>query len=428
MQLNLKEYPITGVEWGSETKYDCGKMIVSKDAILDFLEENGDLENLEVTDLDIVQPNVPIRVINIFDVFPAHSRLGKNASNYPGFLGPMQAVGDGCSASLTNFSILAISSKPGRYNKVLDKDGESKEYSAYGDYFHIAVKAMPKNESMTSPEYYYYLKKIALRIGTFLAQKAEETATEEVAATVYEMTELEEKKPRVVFICMLAALQNWEKGEAILYGNDLENMLPTILHPNELLDGAMVAQNFNLGVDTYSFQKNAIINELYSRHGEEIEFGGVVAVTSHITREARERSVQMTVKLACDTLKADMAILNKVGGGIPESDVLMTIEELEKRGVKTSAVMWSHQGNGTIEDILTAYSPVEDALVSIGINDAAVTLPEQKEVVGGEFLNPLSDDPDAKPQPAKEEVTVRFREICGAINQLGSSKVCMLEI
>lgn len=227
---------------------------------------------------------------------------------------------------------------------------------------------------------------------------------------------------------MLAALQNWDKGESILYGDNLSGMLPTVLHPNEILDGAVIAQNFNLGIDTYSFLNNPVIQELYKKHGKEIDFAGVVVCVSHVTRNQRERSIGMTANLAANVLGADLAIITKVGGGIPESDVMLTIESLERIKVKTTAIMWAHLGNGTIQDILTAYSPAANALVSAGINDALVNLPGQEKVIGGNEIEPLSDDPKAKPQNPHSAIQVRCREICGVINQLGASRVALEEI
>jgi sarcosine reductase len=279
---------------------------------------------------------------------------------------------------------------------------------------------------MDQAEYYKQLKKIGLRIGTYLAKSV--TIAPPDQTVTYTLATGAQGLPRVVYVCMLSSLQNWEKGEAILYGNDLAGMLPTLLHPNELLDGAVIAQNFNLGIDTYTFLNNPVIKGLYNRHGKEVRFVGVVVCVSNVTRKQLECSVQMTTKLAADILAADLAIITKVGGGIPESDVMLIIESLERKGVHTSGIIWSHLGDGTIKDLLTAYSPAANALASVGINDASVTLSEQERVVGGIEVEPFSDDPEDKPQPAHGAIRVRYRDICGAINQLGASRVALVEI
>ncbi|MCR4442839.1 MAG: glycine/sarcosine/betaine reductase component B subunit [Peptococcaceae bacterium] len=427
MQLKINEYPVSSVEWGKATEYKGGRLTVCRENVLSLLESAGDLKDVDIVEMELVSPHTPSRVVNVFDVIPAHSRLGEGVFNYPGFLDAVQTVGHGSSAALSGFSVLAISSLPSRHNKILDKSGVGAELTPHAGHFHLALRAEPKRQDMSKGEYYRRLKKIGLRVGSYLAKAA--ASTEPANTVAYALDSCPPGLPRVAYVCMLASHQSSEKGEAILYGDDLSGMLPTVLHPNELLDGAVISPDFNLGVDTYTFQNNPVIKGLYQRHGKELDFAGVVAYAAHVTRERRERSVQMAVNLVSNILKADLALITKVGGGIPESDVMQIIENLEQRGVRTCAIIWSHLGDGTIRDLLTAYSPAADALVSVGINDAWVTLSEQAKVVGGgPLIGPFSDDPADKPQPSNSALRVRFRDISGAISQLGASRVALVEI
>ncbi|MDR0469418.1 MAG: glycine/sarcosine/betaine reductase component B subunit [Peptococcaceae bacterium] len=432
MKLIIDEYRIASIQWGTSHVYEQGALTLSKDAVKSFLENEACADELTLTELDLICPGTKTRVINIFDVLPAHARLGDGAVDFPGFVGPVQSVGDGHSAQLTDFSVLALSSLPSRYLKVLDKAGPGAQLSPYGSQFHVAFKAAPRDPDMKRSDYFVALKKMGLLLGGYLARIAAlspssppRTVEYSLQSSSNNLQSSSDSLPKAVYVCMLASLQNWDKGEPILYGNDLANMAPTILHPNEFLDGAAVAQNFNLGTDTYSFINHPIIKELYARHGKDLDFAGVVVNASHITRDQRERSAMMTCNLVKHTLKADMAIFTKVGGGIPESDVMTAMESLEKQGVSTAAVIWCQWGDGTVKDTLSAFSPAADALVSVGINDVMLRLPPQDRVIGGVSLDPLSDDPEAPPQPADQEIALRCRELCGAINQLGAANVSL---
>jgi len=427
MNLTIHQYAISSVQWGNENAYKAGRLTIDRDAMVSRLESDGAFQDLVLTDLELIHPHTGTRIINIFDVLPAHARLGEGATDYPGLLGPMQTAGGGLSAQLADFSLLALSSLPNRYNKVLDKDGPGAELSPYGSHVHIAFRAEPRRPDMKRNDYFIQLKKMGLRLGAYLAGIAGNSPSPPSSSAVYSLDPRPDGLPRAVYVCMLASLQNWEKGEPILYGNDMANMIPTVLHPNELLDGAVVAQNFNLGIDSWSLVNNPVVKELYARHGKELNFAGVVIYASHVTRDQRERSVEMTCNLVKHILRADMAVFTKVGGGIPESDVMIAVENLEAQGVTTAAILWSQWGDGTVNDILSAFSPAADALASVGINDVMLRLPPQERVVGGETLDPLSDDPGAPPQPADKEIVLRCRELCGAINQLGASKVALIE-
>jgi len=44
------------------------------------------------------------------------------------------------------------------------------------------------------------------------------------------------------------------------------------------------------------------------------------------------------------------------------------------------------------------------------------------------MVGPFTDDPNDKPQPANAAIRVRYRDISGAISQLGASFVSQMEI
>jgi glycine reductase len=427
MKLTVDGYPVSKVEWGAKTAYSGGKLTLDKEELLGRLETAGCLRGLEIAGVALVDPDSDTRIINIFDVMPAYVRKGPGASTFPGFLGPMQTVGSGQSAELQDFSVVAISDFPSLFNKLMDKTGPGNDISPYKSHCHLTFHAKQTEETMSLWEYHTALRRIGLTIGAWLAGKAAETTAPE--QTVYELTETPDDLPRVVFICQLAALQYWNKGEPILYGNDLANMVPTILHPNEFIDTGVIACGLHLNIDTLSFQNNPIIRELYKRHGIEVNFAGVIAVASHATRQQREFSVQMAVKLACDVLHADLAILTKVGGGIPESDVMMTIDGLEKRGVKTVGTLWGHE-SGSMNEVLTAFSPKADALVTVGLEDGRLKLPALTNVIGGTEADFLRNNPNEGTliQKASGELDMVYSNICGAIDQLGAGSVSFREV
>jgi len=426
MKLTVNEYPVSAIDWGAKVSYSDGELTLNREEILTRLEETNSLTDIEITEFALAEPNSETRVNNVFDVLPAYARLGEGASTFPGFLGPMQTVGSGNSAELTDFSIVMISDFPRIFNKVIDKTGLGNDVSPFKTHCHLVFRAKPKRDNMPLWEYHRAMKRAGLAIGVYLAGVAARTAAPR--QEIYELTNVPAGLPRAVYVCQIVALQYWNKDEPILYGNDLANLIPTIVHPNEFIDTGVVACDFNLDFDTYSFQNNPIIKELYRRHGKELDFVGVVVTAAHITRELREFSVQTAVKLACDILHSDIAILTKVGGGIPESDVMMTIDGLEKRGVKTVGVLWGHEG-GSMNEVLTAFSPRADALVSVGLEDARFTLPAMVNVIGDMKIDFLRNNPQdgAVIQDASGPIDVVCSNVCGAIDQLGAGRITLKE-
>jgi len=421
----MHHYPVTSLSWGSSTRYESGHLTISRNDLLQYLEAQGLLKEVEIEEIQLVLPHTSTRVVNIFDVFAARCRLGEGAVNYPGILGPQTGVGHGTSATLDHFAVLAISKRENRYNKILDMSGPGSEVTPYSSFHHLALMIKPKKNDLDDTQYQILMKKIGLCAGTYLAQVASTTpCSRSVTYTLHK--EMNEKLPRVAYICMLSSHQRSFLGEPVLYGDDVSGLLPTILHPNEFLDGAVIAPGWNLCIDSYSFQNNPVVLELYERHGKEVDFAGVVVCVAHITRDKRDRTVQMATSLVKNILKADCAVLSKVGGGIPESDLLAMVKVLEENQITTTPIIWSHMGDGTIEDSLSVSAHWADAVVSVGINEAWLQLSAQDRVIGGGVPVPYIDQ-SADEKVLSSAVQVHYRDFCGAINQLGNSKVSLVE-
>jgi glycine reductase len=426
MHLNMLKYPVKELSWGEETAYHQGKLTINREDLLQHLAEDEERWSVKVSDLALVTPGTSMRVVNIFDVFAARARLGTGAVDYPGLLGRVTTVGSGTTASLEQFTVIATSVVEDKYNKILDMSGVGSELTPYSQMFHLAFQAEPLDPDLKNVDYFKALKRLGLKIGSYLARAA--AKSEPVVTTEYTLDPVPSGLSRVVYVCMIASHQRSEADEPILYGDDVSGLLPTILHPNEMLDGAVIAPYWNLGIDTYSFQNNPAVLELYRRHGQEVDFAGVVAYVAHVTREKRARSTAMITNLVTSVIKADLAVVSKLGGGIPESDLLMIIESLEKKGVRTSGFIWSYMGDGTISDSISANSEAADALASVGIYDDWLDLPEQAQVFGGTQVGPFTSNPNDKPVPAHNALRLCYRDICGAISQLGSSRLSMVEI
>ena len=66
--------------------------------------------------------------------------------------------------------------------------------------------------------------------------------------------------PRVDYIFQILTTQfDPIPGEPVLYGQNVPGMVPTLLHPNEVLDGALTSPFPALNVQTYQVQNHPII-------------------------------------------------------------------------------------------------------------------------------------------------------------------------
>jgi glycine reductase len=88
-----------------------------------------------------------------------------------------------------------------------------------------------------------------------------------------EVTKGMEYLPKVTYIFQILSLQ-FEPipGEPTLFGKQAEGIVPTILHPNQVLDGVITSPVPGLNVQTYQIQNHPIIKELYKKHGKDFCF------------------------------------------------------------------------------------------------------------------------------------------------------------
>src|SRR5208283_3754871 len=98
-------------------------------------------------------------------------------------------------------------------------------------------------EASTNMEYDDALRRAALRVADYLAG-----ATRELTPPQMEVFGLDQETaglPRIVWVHQVRA--QGPMLQTHVYGHEFSGCLPTILHPNEMLDGAVVSSNYKIG-------------------------------------------------------------------------------------------------------------------------------------------------------------------------------------
>ena len=194
-------------------------------------------------------------------------------------------------------------------------------------------------------------------------------------------------------------------------------MLPTLLHPNEWLDGALVpSYHVSLGgAETYFYQNHPVITELYRRHqAGALNFAGSVATIASADNFDRERNTRFAANLVRWALGADAAVLTKFGGGVPHTDLSETARLLETMGVKTAVQVTDAARDHKVESALLFNFPEVDAIVCIGGNDTHWKLPQVERVIAtNNGLAELLAGP----------LEIESHNVIGVANQQGASKL-----
>jgi glycine reductase len=188
--------------------------------------------------------------------------------------------------------------------------------------------------------------------------------------------------PRVVYIFQILTTQfDPILAEPVLYGMNVGGIVPTLLHPNEVLDGALTSPFPALNVQTYQVQNHPIIKELYARHGKDLFFAGVIATTAPNNMLEIERVSNIAANLAKYAVGAQGAILTKTGGGAPELTMARTAQRCERLGIKTTLAILHLAAD--VRGAATLFNmPEVDAIVSLGVPYTQFTLPAVERTLG----------------------------------------------
>jgi glycine reductase len=306
---------------------------------------------------------------------------------------------------------------------IIDMSGPGAKLSIYGKTHNVVLVPWPVNE-ISLHDYRIALKIAGLKTAVYLAKAGKGLRPDEIE--VYDLPPLSkigkelEDLPKVAYIFQFISAQfETIPGYPILYGSSAERIAPTILHPNEVLDGAIVTPYRNMDIDGFGLQNHSIIKELYQRHGKDLCFTGVVIAVAHDNIQENERAATMAANLVKWVLGADGVILTKSGGGIPEVAMALTAQRCEVLGVRTSVALTHYPADlsdAAFGSTILFNVPEIDAIVSLGTPHALITLPPVERIIGKPVT--LHEGP-----PVNGEIETRMRWVQGVFSQIGNSRL-----
>ena len=408
LELELLVHPVTALRWAEVTELRGETLTIARDELAAHLLEDPRVVGV---DLELAAPGDSCRLAPVFDVVEPRAKLGDGV-DFPGVLGPATGAGAGQTVVLRGAAVVILdpAGRASGQNWVLDLVGPAAELSRYATTHNLVI--VPR----TAPDLDRLgqlgaLRTAVLRAAVYLARAAREAAPARRERYALEAV-ADGSLPRVAYVYQVHSHQYpTQPGEPVLYGDNVRHLLPTALHPNEVLDGAVVRNYRAIGMETYSIQNHPVILDLHRRHGHELNFAGVVVTVAHNTLAERERAVTMAANLAAYTLRADGVVLTKAGGGAPHVDMAQVAHRLEGVGVRTALLAWELSSPGTADEggALFNYSDL-DAIVNYGSTGFPYALPAvERLVVGREELRSALVGP----------LEVDVLSICGAMDQLG---------
>ncbi|SHK16853.1 glycine reductase [Anaerobranca californiensis DSM 14826] len=423
MSLKVGNVIITDVQFSEKSEIVNSTLYINKEEMLEVLSTDPRISKIE---LDLAKPGESVRIIPVKDVIEPRVKLDEGLNIFPGFLGKPEMVGKGTTHVLKGVAVVTTGKIVGFQEGIIDMSGPGAEYTPFSKTLNVVVNCHPV-EGLKQHEHEAAVRMIGLKAAEYLGNLAKEVKVEEYQE--YETLSLAESYakypnlPKVVYVYMLQS--QGLLHDTYVYGVDAKKILPTLIKPTEVMDGAIVSGNCVSACDkntTYHHLNNPIIEDLYQKHGKELNFVGVVITNENVTLLDKVRSSNFTAKLV-ETLGVDGAIISEEGFGNPDTDLIMNCKKLEEKGIKTVLVTDEYAGRDGASQSLADADKLADAVVTAGNANEVITLPPMEKVIGfvevadviaGGFAGSLGKD---------GWITVEIQAITGATNELGFNKM-----
>ncbi|HEX9454826.1 MAG TPA: glycine/sarcosine/betaine reductase component B subunit [Candidatus Binatia bacterium] len=419
MQLKLAYHPIEAIRFDSRTALDGATLSVDEAELRRLVLEDSAIESV---DFVIAAPNESLRAGPVFDIVEPRAKAADGSPDWPGILGAPLTAGSGTTHVLSGAAVTAVredssGDSRGATGYILEMSGEAGAGSYYSSLHHLIVVPHSKAGLPASVRQRAY-RLAQLKVAVRLARSAFDLAPARTETFELSPDDSRTGLPRIAYVGQIFSRQRKpEADEHILYGADTDGMLPTLLHPNEWLDGALVPSYHASigGAETYFYQNHPVILELYRRHqAGEINFVGSVATVASANNFDRERNTRFAANLTKWALRADAAVLTKFGGGVPHTDLSETARLLETKGVKTAVQVTDAARDHRVESALLFNFPEVNAIVCIGGNDTHWQLPQVERVIAANSgLAELLAGP----------IDIESHNVIGVANQQGASKL-----
>lgn len=387
MRLEIGKFKVKDIVFGEISEFCKGTLTINKQAALEVVFKD---KHITYADLKIVHPGDMVRLVPVKDSVEFRCKVSGGKGAYPGTTSPLKQAGYGRSHVLEGASLIAVGRHWGGFQDgLIDMSGDYQHYTIWGSMVNLVMVADTDEigERYEQQKRNHAIRWAALRLAEYVAQTVKNLEPEDLEVfELFPLTEGDEKVrdlPRVVYVLQPQTQMEALGYNTLIYGWDGNRMLPTYLHPNEILDGAIVSGSFmpsSSKISTFEYSTNPMIKALYHEHGKQINFVGVIISPLNPKMEEKERCVIMAAKLAC-SLGATAAVVAEEGYGNPDVDYTAMLVKLEKLGIKTVGISDEATGRDGASQPLVSMNPITDALVTTG-NVSELYKLKPMEVIG----------------------------------------------
>jgi len=382
LRLELGKIKINNVQFGEKTEVVKGTLYVNKDEIIKLVLED---DRIISADVELARPGESVRIAPVKDVIEPRVKVSGGGEMFPGSINKVRQVGSGRTHALVGAAVVTCGRIVGFQEGLIDMSGPAAKYTPFSETNNICVVIEPA-KGIETHDYEAAGRIAGLKVAAYIGEAGRNTEPDEVV--VYETKPILEQVneypglPKIGYVHMLQS--QGLLHDTYYYGVDAKLMVPTFMYPTEIMDGAIVSGNCVAPCDkvtTFHHLNNPVIEDLYKRHGKDLNFIGVILTNENVFLADKERSSDMTAKL-CEFLGLDGVLITEEGYGNPDTDLMMNCKKVSQKGVKVVLITDEFPGRDGKSQSLADAVEEGDALVSCGNGNVIINFPPMEKVIG----------------------------------------------
>ena len=423
MRLEMGHIYIKDIQFASESKIEDGILYVCEEAVKAVALED---EKIKSVSFDIAKPGESVRITPVKDVIEPRVKVEGRGGVFPGVIAKVDTVGEGKTYALKGMAVVTAGKIVGFQEGIIDMTGPGADYTPFSKTLNLVMVCEPVDD-IKQHDYEKAVRFAGFRVATYIAELARDLTPDETkvyeTCTIKEGFEKYPDLPRVAYVQMLQS--QGLLHDTYVYGVDAKKIVPTILSPTEVMDGAIVSGNCVSACDknpTYVHENNPVVHDLFEEHGKTINFVCQIITNENVYLADKQRSSDWTAKL-CKMLDLDGVIVSQEGFGNPDTDLIMNCKKIEAEGVKTVIITDEYAGRDGKSQSLADADAAADAVVTGGNANQVVILPKLDKVIG--TLDYVTKIAGASEETLREDgsLEVELQVLTGATNETGFNKL-----
>lgn len=423
MKLEMGHIYIKDIQFANESKIEDGILYVSEEELKKVALED---EKIKSVSFDIARPGESVRITPVKDVIEPRVKVEGKGGIFPGVIAKVDTVGSGKTYALKGMAVVTAGRIVGFQEGIIDMTGPGADYTPFSQTNNLVMVCEPVDD-IKQHDYEKAVRFAGFRVAVYIGELARNLTPDETkvyeTCTIKEGFEKYPDLPRVAYVQMLQS--QGLLHDTYVYGVDAKKIVPTILSPTEIMDGAIVSGNCVSACDknpTYVHLNNPVVHDLFEEHGKTINFVCQIITNENVYLADKQRSSDWTAKI-CKMLDLDGVIVSQEGFGNPDTDLIMNCKKIEAEGVKTVIITDEYAGRDGKSQSLADADAAADAVVTGGNANEVIILPKLDKVIG--TLDYVTKIAGASEETLREDgsLEVELQVLTGATNETGFNKL-----